>query len=96
MGDMSTISPPMTAAVTPLTSAVCADISGIDFAEPRRKAEVLQPLRCHDVGAPEFCCRFRWEPGSAAFWDNRAVQHYADYEGTRVMNRVAIDGGPVF
>ena len=57
---------------------------------------MLLPLRCHDVGAPEFCCRFRWEPGSMAFWDKRAVQHYADYEGTRVMHRVVIDGGPVF
>ena len=96
MGDMSTISPSVTAAVTSLTSAVCADISGIDFAEPLRKAEVPLPFLFHDVGEPEFCCRFRREPGAVAFWDKRAVQHYADYEGTRVMHRVVIDGGPVF
>ena len=24
---------------------------------------------------PEFTCRFRWEPGSMAFWDNRCTLH---------------------
>lgn len=44
---------------------------------------------------PEYQCRFRWEPGSIAFWDNRASQHYAasDYwPAVRRMERVTIVG----
>jgi taurine dioxygenase len=47
---------------------------------------------------PEFQCRFRWEPGSIAFWDNIQVWHYAanDYHGQRrVMHRIAIKGTPL-
>jgi len=43
----------------------------------------------------EYQCRFRWEPHSVAFWDNRAVQHYAasDYwPARRVMERASIIG----
>ncbi|MFO7590832.1 MAG: TauD/TfdA family dioxygenase [Acidimicrobiia bacterium] len=43
----------------------------------------------------EYQCRFRWEPHSVAFWDNRAVQHYAasDYwPDVRIMERASIVG----
>jgi len=44
---------------------------------------------------PEYQCRFRWRRHSVAFWDNRAVQHYAAsdyYPSRRVMERVTIIG----
>jgi taurine dioxygenase len=37
-------------------------------------APLLQFLFQHQV-RPEFTCRFAWQPGSLAFWDNRCVQH---------------------
>ena len=57
-------------------------------------APLLEYLFAHQV-RPEFTCRFRWEPGSIAFWDNRCVQHNPvnDYHGyRRVMHRVTLVG----
>ena len=44
---------------------------------------------------PEFTCRFRWENGSVAFWDNRAVHHMAVHDAGqffRHVRRVQIAG----
>jgi taurine dioxygenase len=43
----------------------------------------------------EFTCRFKWEKGSIAIWDNRATHHFAlnDYAGQfRLMHRITIEG----
>jgi taurine dioxygenase len=55
---------------------------------------LLDYLFAHQV-RPEFTSRFRWEPGSLAFWDNRCAQHNPvnDYHGfRRVMHRVTLAG----
>jgi taurine dioxygenase len=55
---------------------------------------LLNYLFAHQV-RPEFTCRFRWQPGSLAFWDNRCAQHNPvnDYHGfRRVMHRVTLAG----
>jgi taurine dioxygenase len=57
-------------------------------------APLLEYLYRHQV-RPEFTCQFRWQPGSLAFWDNRAAQHNAinDYAGhRRLMQRITLAG----
>ena len=57
-------------------------------------APLLQYRFAHQQ-RPEFTCRFRWEVGSLAFWDNRCAQHNPvnDYHGyRRVMHRVTLAG----
>lgn len=66
-------------------------IVGMDREESDRTLDALFA----QAAIPEFQCRFRWEPDSVAFWDNRSVQHYAtnDYwPQVRVMERVSIVG----
>ena len=44
-------------------------------------------------GRPEYTCRVKWEPGSLAMWDNRAVLHCASgdfWPHRRLMERLTI------
>ncbi|MEM7097731.1 MAG: TauD/TfdA family dioxygenase [Pseudomonadota bacterium] len=62
--------------------------------DPGASQELLQKLYLQ-AWIPDYQCRFRWEVGSLAFWDNRAAQHYAaaDYwPARRAMERVTIIG----
>ncbi len=43
---------------------------------PRESQQLLELLFEH-VTRPEFTVRFRWRPGSIAFWDNRTTAHLA-------------------
>ena len=62
-----------------------------------RESRTLLELLFHQLGRPEFTVRFRWAPGSVAFWDNRATAHVgpvdvelASYE--REVRRVTLAG----
>lgn len=55
----------------------------------------LLAMLYRQAAIPEYQCRFRWQPYSIAFWDNRACQHYAvsDYfPSRRCAERVTICG----
>ena len=55
---------------------------------------LLEYLFAHQV-RPEFTCRFSWQSGSIALWDNRCTQHNPvnDYHGyRRLMHRITLAG----
>ncbi|MEL6753802.1 MAG: TauD/TfdA family dioxygenase [Pseudomonadota bacterium] len=61
----------------------------------RAESDALLARLYRTAANPEIQCRFRWAPGSIAFWDNRACQHFAAsdyYPEVRVMERVTIAG----
>jgi taurine dioxygenase len=63
---------------------------------PRESQHLLELLWEHAVRT-EFTVRFKWEPGSVAFWDNRAVAHLAptdifDVDFDRQFYRVTLVG----
>ena len=66
---------------------------------PRESQALLEMLWEHAVQT-EFTVRFKWEPGSVAFWDNRATAHLApnDIYATdfdRQFYRVTLAGEPL-
>ena len=61
----------------------------------REESQPLLDYLYAQVRQNEWTCRFSWQPGSIAIWDNRATQHCAlnDYHGERrLMHRITIDG----
>jgi alpha-ketoglutarate-dependent sulfate ester dioxygenase len=63
---------------------------------PRESKAVLDLLYT-ELTRPEYTVRLRWEPGTLAFWDNRATAHLAprDYEHLglrRTLHRVTLIG----
>ena len=74
-----------------VNTAFTSHIKGLS---ERESADLLRHLYAQAAN-PEIQCRFRWRPGSIAFWDNRAVQHFAcsDYfPARRAMERATIKG----
>ena len=61
---------------------------------PHEAKLLLDHLAVHSV-QPAFTCRWQWEAGDVAFWDNRCVQHMAmaDVSGhRRYMHRTTVAG----
>lgn len=63
---------------------------------PRESEQLLHLLFEHAI-RPEYTVRFKWEPGSLAFWDNRATAHLAptdifDTDFDRQLYRVTLVG----
>ncbi|MGH3641589.1 MAG: TauD/TfdA dioxygenase family protein, partial [Mycobacterium sp.] len=69
-------------------------VSHLEGMDPDESTRLLDRL-CRQADYPEHQCRFQWTTNAVAFWDNRAVQHYAssDYwPQTRIMQRASIVG----
>jgi taurine dioxygenase len=66
--------------------------------EPAESAALLAQLYAKMYATPEFACRFQWQEGSVAMWDNRSCQHYAVadfWPHERKMERVTLlDASP--
>ena len=46
------------------------------------QARAILNYLCEHSTREEFQVRFRWQPHSVAFWDNRCVQHLAIWDYT--------------
>jgi len=62
---------------------------------PPAEADAILAYLFEHQNQPEFQCRWRWQQGDVAIWDNRATHHYAvaDYgDAPRTIHRVTIEG----
>ena len=66
----------------------------------KHESDAMLRMLFEHIERPEIQCRFHWQPGSVAFWDNRCAQHHAlwDYYPHRRRGlRVTIKGdAPVY
>lgn len=53
----------------------------------RREGNHVLAMLYEQIQRQEFTVRFRWEPGSIAFWDNRATAHLVPTDVPRGMHR---------
>jgi len=75
--------------------AFTCGIKGMDDADAQ---PILGRLEL-TAAVPDVQCRFRWQSGSVAFWDNRATQHCVSNDflpNRRVMERVTVVGDPPY
>jgi alpha-ketoglutarate-dependent taurine dioxygenase len=71
-------------------------LKSIPDLKPAESERIMHLLWEHAV-LPEFTVRFKWQPGSVAFWDNRSTAHLAprdifDSEFDRQFYRVTLMG----
>jgi taurine dioxygenase len=76
--------------VNPLFTSRILDVSA-------GESEWILDFLFRHIFQPEFTMRFRWQPGSVAFWDNRAAVHRPPEDNRflgqpRVMHRVMLVG----
>jgi taurine dioxygenase len=63
------------------------------------ESEQVLKMLCDHIQKPEFLVRWKWQPGTLAFWDNRVTQHYTvnDYlPHRRILRRATILGDRPF
>jgi taurine dioxygenase len=76
-----------------LNPGTTSHIVGLRAGESQKLLEVL----VEEVTRPRYHVRFRWEPHSIAFWDNRVTAHvgpvdYDYFDFPRVVHRVTLAG----
>jgi len=60
-----------------------------------KESDTLLEMLYRHIENPRFMCRFRWQPNSLAFWDNRCTQHQAIFDyfpARRSGYRVTVNG----
>jgi taurine dioxygenase len=61
----------------------------------KNESDAILEMLYRQVETPELSVRFKWQPNSVAFWDNRCTQHHAlwdYYPHRRYGHRVTVSG----